>query len=86
NCIRGALQAAPDHKLIASDLSNIEGRMLAWLAGEQWKLDAFANGDDLYILGYAAAFGMDVADVEADEKAGGVMRLIGKVMELALGY
>lgn len=86
NCIRGALQAAPDHKLIASDLSNIEGRMLAWLAGEQWKLDAFANGDDLYILGYAAAFGLTVEEVMADEKAGGVMRLIGKVMELALGY
>ncbi|HRL23306.1 MAG TPA: hypothetical protein PLT84_00815 [Brevundimonas diminuta] len=86
NAIRGALCAAPDHKLIASDLSNIEGRVLAWLAGEQWKLDAFAAGDDLYILGYSASFGVPVPEVEADEKAGGIMRLIGKVQELALGY
>lgn len=83
NAIRGALCAAPGHKLIASDLSNIEGRVLAWLAGEQWKLDAFAAGDDLYILGYSASFGVPVPEVEADEKAGGIMRLIGKVQELA---
>jgi DNA polymerase len=86
NCIRGALVAAEDHKLIASDLSNIEGRMLAWLAGEQWKLDAFANGDDLYVLGYSRSFGVPVEEVEADDAAGGTMRLIGKVQELALGY
>lgn len=86
NCIRGALVAAEDHKLVASDLSNIEGRMLAWLAGEQWKLDAFANGDDLYVLGYSRSFGVPVEEVEADEAAGGTMRLIGKVQELALGY
>lgn len=86
NVIRGALVAKPGHKLIASDLSNIEGRMLAWLAGEEWKLKAFARGEDLYILGYSRSFGIPVADVEADEKAGGMMRLIGKVQELALGY
>ena len=86
NAMRGALMAAEDKKLIASDLSNIEGRVLAWLAGEQWKLDAFARGDDLYILGYSASFGVPVAEVEADEAAGGVMRLIGKIQELALGF
>ena len=86
NCIRGALVAGEDCKLVASDLSNIEGRVLAWLAGEQWKLDAFAKGDDLYVIGYALAFGLTIEEVMADEAAGGVMRLIGKVMELALGY
>lgn len=86
NAMRGALLAAEDCKLIASDLSNIEGRVLAWLAGEQWKLDAFARGDDLYILGYSASFAVPVAEVEADEAAGGVMRLIGKIQELALGF
>lgn len=86
NALRGVLIASPSHKLIASDLSNIEGRMLAWLAGETWKLKAFAREEDLYILGYSASFGVPVDEVEADEKAGGVMRLIGKVQELALGY
>lgn len=86
NSLRGVLVASPGHKLVASDLSNIEGRMLAWLAGETWKLKAFARGDDLYILGYAASFGVPVDEVIADEAAGGVMRLIGKVQELALGY
>lgn len=86
NALRGVLVASKGHKLVASDLSNIEGRMLAWLAGEDWKLKAFARGDDLYILGYAASFGVPVDEVIADEAAGGVMRLIGKVQELALGY
>ena len=84
--IRGALVAGDDHKIVASDLSNIEGRTLAWLAGEQWKLDAFADGTDLYMLGYSRSFGIPLEVVQADEEAGGTMRLIGKVQELALGY
>lgn len=85
-CIRGALVAEPGNKLVSADLSNIEGRFLAWLAGEQWKLDAFANGDDLYVLGYSRSFNVPVEKVVADEEAGGTMRLIGKVQELALGF
>lgn len=84
--IRGALVASDGHKIVASDLSNIEGRTLAWLAGEQWKLDAFADGTDLYVLGYSRSFGVPLEVVQADEEAGGTMRLIGKVQELALGY
>jgi len=85
-CIRGALVAEPGNKLVSADLSNIEGRFLAWLAGEQWKLDAFANGDDLYVLGYSRSFNVPIEKVVADEEAGGTMRLIGKVQELALGF
>ena len=81
--VRGALVAAPGKKLCRADLSNIEGRVLAWLAGEDWKLKAFANGDDLYIEGYSRSFGIPVEEVRADEEAGGTMRLIGKVQELA---
>ena len=89
-----ALVAAPGNKIVAPDLSNIEGRVLAWLAGEQWKLDAFRAQDadpdnkllDLYCLGYAKSFRLPVAEVVADYEAGGTMRQIGKVQELALGY
>ena len=96
--LRSLICAEPGNKLIAVDLSNIEGRVLAWLAGETWKLDAFRAydtiipgqfdkkgkplraGPDLYMLAYARSFGIDIADVTK------LMRLLGKVQELALGF
>ena len=85
NALRGCIVAPLGKKLCVADLSNIEGRGLAFLAGEHWKLRAFkayddGQGDDLYVLAYARAFGIPTELVTK------YMRQIGKVMELGLGY
>lgn len=85
NAIRGAIVAPRGMKLVIADLANIEGRVLAWIAGERWKLQAFGDydagtGHDLYKLAYARSFAIAPEDVTKEQRA------VGKVMELGLGY
>ena len=84
--VRGCLVAAPGHKLVIADLSNIEGRVLAWLAGEDWKIEAFkaydrGEGPDLYKVTAGRILGKDPFDVTKEERQNQ-----GKVPELAGGY
>lgn len=85
NAVRGCIVAPPGKKLAVADLSNIEGRGLAYLAGEDWKLRAFAafdrkEGPDLYNVAYGRSFNVDPATITKSQ------RQIGKVQELGLGY
>jgi DNA polymerase len=92
SAVRGCLVAPAGRKLVIADLSNIEGRVLAWLAGEDWKIKAFYDfdrgiGHDLYVVAYAKGFNVDPEVVVENKKTGdGSMRQYGKTMELACGY
>lgn len=68
NILRGCIIAGPGNHLIASDYSNIQGRLCAWYSGQQDKLDAFARydtgtGEDLYNLAYAQVFAIPASEV-----------------------
>jgi DNA polymerase bacteriophage-type len=70
----------PNGFLIVGDFSSVESRGLAWQAGEQWKIDAYFDGKDLYKVQAGKIFGKHHAHVTKPE------RQIGKVGELACGY
>ena len=80
--IRTAFVPRTGAKFIVSDFSAIEARVIAWLAGEQWRQDVFAKGGDIYCASASQMFKVPV------EKHGinGHLRQKGKIAELALGY
>ena len=80
--IRTAFIPRPGYKLIVSDFSAIEARVLAHLAGETWRSRVFAEGKDIYCASASQMFGVPV------EKHGinSHLRQKGKIAELALGY
>lgn len=80
--VRSSFIARPGHQFIVSDYSAIEARVLAWLAGEQWRLDLFAGHDDIYLASVARVMGIDVKTLSKKDP----LRQLGKVMELAFGY
>ena len=84
--LRGCVVAAPGTKLAVADLSNIEGRVLAWIAQENWKLQAFRDydagtGPDLYNITAVSIIGGDPWKVEKKNR-----NAFGKVPDLASGY
>lgn len=83
--LRSCLVASPGNRLLAADYSSIEGRVTAWVAGEQWKLDAFIANDEgrgagMYELAAAGIFNVPVEVVDKGQ------RQVGKASELALGF
>lgn len=80
--IRTAFIPGPGKKFIVADFSAIEARVIAWLAGEEWRIKAFENGEDIYCASATKMFGVPV--VKHGEN--GHLRQKGKVAELACGY
>lgn len=80
--IRTSFVAAPGHILHVCDFSAIEARVIAWIAGENWVLDVFREGGDIYCATASRMFGVTV------EKHGpnASLRQKGKIAVLALGY
>lgn len=84
--LRGTLIAPPKKKLVVADLSNIEGRVLAWIAQEKWKLQAFRDydagtGPDLYCITASTIIGGDPWTIKGKNR-----NAFGKVPDLASGY
>ena len=80
--IRTAFVPEPGCRFIVADFSAIEARVLAWFAGEQWRLDTFAEGGDIYCASASKMFGVPVVK----HGVNGHLRQKGKIAELALGY
>ena len=80
--IRTAFVARRGCTFFVADFSAIEARVIAWLAGEDWRQQVFAEGKDIYCASASQMFGVPV------EKHGinGHLRQKGKIAELALGY
>lgn len=80
--IRTALVPAPGHRFIISDFSAIEARVIAWVAGETWRMEVFATTGKIYEASAAAMFHVPIESITK----GDPLRQKGKVAELACGY
>lgn len=80
NCLRGLIIAEPGNTLMAADFSAVEARGVAWLAGQQDVLDAFAAGADIYCQEASGIYRREITKKDKDE------RQVGKIGILAFGY
>lgn len=80
--IRTAFVPKPGYRFLVADFSAIEARVIAWLAGETWRMQAFAEGKDIYCASASKIFGVPVVK----HGINGHLRQKGKVAELACGY
>lgn len=80
--VRTGFIPSPGHKFVVTDFSAIEARVLAWVAGEDWRLDVFRNGGDIYCESASRIYHVPVVK----HGVNGELRQRGKVAELALGY
>ena len=80
--IRTAFIPKSGYKFLVADFSAIEARVIAWLAGETWRMQAFAEGKDIYCASASKIFGVPVVK----HGINGHLRQKGKVAELACGY
>lgn len=80
--IRTAFIPKPSCRFIVADFSAIEARVLAWFSGEQWRIDTFEQGGDIYCASATQMFGVPVVK----HGVNGHLRQKGKIAELALGY
>jgi DNA polymerase len=78
--LKKAIEAPPGYVMIDSDSSQIEARTVAWLAGQQDLVEAFANGEDVYKIMASAIYGKPPEEVTKDE------RFVGKTTILGAGY
>jgi len=89
-CVRGLFVARPGHELIASDYSAIEAVVIAMLAGEEWRIQAFRENKPIYLLSASKITGTPLETYEAYHAANGEhhpdRQKIGKVAELAGGF
>jgi DNA polymerase len=83
--IRTAFVPSPGNVFLVSDFSAIEARVIAWLAGEQWRLDVFASHGKIYEASASQMFGVPIEKI-ARGNPEYALRQKGKVAELALGY
>lgn len=77
--IRTAFVPKPGYQFLVADFSAIEARVIAWLAGETWRMQAFADGKDIYCASASKIFGVPVVK----HGINGHLRQKGKVAELA---
>lgn len=85
NTIRSAIIAPPGQVLCAVDFSAIEGRVIAWLANEKWRLDVFSTHGKVYEASAAQMFNIPIETIVKGHENYSY-RALGKVSELALGY